>query len=300
MIADGTVAAAPAAWVRDARAQAEDAARVVGLDPQGARVVRVGTSVLVYLPAGVVARVEPTHRAGSVARQVAFADAAAAVEAPVVRRVAPTVETGRALVTWWEALQPVAPPSGRALGEAAKALHAAGRCLPAGVRALLPMVDPLAAALAELDAPHPALTPADQAALRGLVQSWQARWAEEPYELTLVHGDLHRGNVVVTAHGPVLVDLEYAGLGPAAYDAAAVGAHVRRYGLDPEWIQGFGDAYGRAFHLEPTHAFRCDVYALQVALWALSVAHTGAEVAAEAALRVASLLGRTDACWTLR
>jgi len=43
----------------------------------------------------------------------------------------------------------------------------------------------------------------------------------EPVE-ALVHGDLHPGNVIVTATGPVVIDWESAGVGPLDTDAANV------------------------------------------------------------------------------
>lgn len=276
------------------------AAHRAGLPVSGAAVMRVGTSVLVHLPrAAAVARVEPVAHAESVARQVAFARAAAAAGAPVVRLQIPEViDVSGHLVTLWEALAPVGEVTGADLGRAARGLHDATLGGAPGV----PEADPLGAARRLLAVPHPFLSPADQAGLVALVDALARRWVAElaAAPRALVHGDLHRGNAVVTARGPVLVDLEYAGVGPVGLDGAAVGAHVKRYGLDPQWIQGFADGYGRAMQADAGHDLLCDVYALHVALWALQVAHTSAEVAAEAALRVDCLLGRSTAQWTLR
>lgn len=289
---------------QDAMAAAVEAAAQVGLDGRDAAVMRVGTSVLVRLSrAGTVARVEPAAHAPSVQRQVAFARAAAAANAPVVRLQVPEVievfhDSGTSLVTLWALLTPVAAVDGRALGAAARGLHAQTMGGAPGV----PLADPLGAARVLLARPHPFLTPDDQAGLRALVETLTRRWHGElaAAPQALVHGDLHQGNVVVTANGPVMVDLEYAGVGPVGLDLAAVGAHVKRYGLDPQWIQGFVDGYGQALHADPGYDLLCDVYALHVALWALQVAHTGPEVAREAALRVECLLGRSQARWTLR
>lgn len=297
--------------VREEVAVAVVAAAQAGLEGRDATVMRVGTSVLVRLPhAGAVARVEPIQHAASVQRQVAFARAAARVDAPVVRLQVPeAIEVfldGVAwLVTMWALLEPVAPVGAQALGQAARALHRRSLGFheqASGAEPRVPLADPLGAARALLARPHRFLTPADQAGLNALVeqltQRWEAELATAPR--ALVHGDLHPGNVVVTAAGPVLVDLEYAGVGPVGLDLAAVGAHVKRYGLDPQWIQGFAQGYGEALHEAPGHDLLCDVYALHVALWALQVAHTHPEVAREAALRVECLLGRSTATWTLR
>lgn len=307
--------------VREEVVVAMAAAAQAGLEGRDATVMRVGTSVLVRLPhAGAVARVEPIQHAASVQRQVAFARAAARVDAPVVRLQVPEaievfLDGTSWLVTMWALLEPVAPVGAQALGQAARALHhrsmgvypaqeqvsASGGPTP-GAEPPVPPADPLAAARALLARPHRFLTPADQAGLQDLVEQLTQRWEVELAlaPRALVHGDLHPGNVVVTAAGPVLVDLEYAGVGPVGLDLAAVGAHVKRYGLDPQWIQGFAQGYGEALHEAPGHDLLCDVYALHVALWALQVAHTHPEVAREAALRVECLLGRSTATWTLR
>jgi aminoglycoside phosphotransferase (APT) family kinase protein len=58
----------------------------------------------------------------------------------------------------------------------------------------------------------------------------------------LVHGDPL--NVVVTSEGPVLLDFDLAGCGPADWDLASVAVSHRRFGRSAEGLRQFSDAYG--------------------------------------------------------
>ena len=58
----------------------------------------------------------------------------------------------------------------------------------------------------------------------------------------LVHGDPL--NVVLTARGPLLLDFDLAGVGPAEWDLVSVAIRERRFGLPVEELRGFCAAYG--------------------------------------------------------
>ena len=59
----------------------------------------------------------------------------------------------------------------------------------------------------------------------------------------IVHGDAHPGNVVVTAAGPILVDFDLAGAGPAMWDLTILVVH-RRFGASGDVLSVFFAAYG--------------------------------------------------------
>jgi Ser/Thr protein kinase RdoA (MazF antagonist) len=60
----------------------------------------------------------------------------------------------------------------------------------------------------------------------------------------IVHGDGHPGNVVVTAAGPILVDFDLAGAGPAMWDLTIPVVHHRRFGAPGHMLSAFFAAYG--------------------------------------------------------
>ncbi|BEH72623.1 phosphotransferase [Edwardsiella tarda] len=58
---------------------------------------------------------------------------------------------------------------------------------------------------------------------------WQRRREPRPLKLTMLHMDIHDGNLIETAQGLRLIDWEYAASGDIALDLAALS---RNYGLD--------------------------------------------------------------------
>lgn len=117
---------------------------------------------------------------------------------------------------------------------------------------------------------------------------------------TVVHGDLHVGNVVVGPDGPMLTDLEMAGWGPASHDAAPTVMAVRRYGAAPEHLDRFVDAFGADPTGEPHFETHVAVQELWVTAWAVAVADRRPEWAAEADRRIATLRDGADLLWHLR
>lgn len=117
----------------------------------------------------------------------------------------------------------------------------------------------------------------------------------------LIHGDLHPGNIVVGTAGPILVDLELAGWGPRAYDAAPTVALVRWYGQPEADIASFDRAYGAPLCERAARLHLDEVWALWATAWAVANRHRSPEAEAEAALRLATLAGDPPARpWRLR
>jgi hypothetical protein len=127
-----------------------------------------------------------------------------------------------------------------------------------------------------------------------LAPSWASVADRDPAGLAIVHGDLHRDNVVVDRAGPLLTDLELTGSGPPSYDAAPSAVAVRRYGADPESFEQFVAASGSDPRRWDGFETCISVYELWVTAWAVSVRHRSPELAAEAQLRVDSLVRWTD------
>src|SRR5699024_11069277 len=140
-------------------------------------------------------------------------------------------------VTAWREI-PGVDPEGAAvdaatLGALAARLHrATGGLDPRGVVEC----DPLGAALAQPGGAIPVGRTSDHelGILRRAATRLEGVWQEAVDDAhrhggAVLHGDLHGGNVVIGRDGPVLVDLELAGWGPPAYDAAPTLAFVRWY-----------------------------------------------------------------------
>ncbi|MCB0976877.1 MAG: phosphotransferase [Acidimicrobiales bacterium] len=121
----------------------------------------------------------------------------------------------------------------------------------------------------------------------------------DPLGWCVVHGDLHADNVVVGVDGPLLLDLELGGWGPASYDAAPAVAAVRRYGAPGEHAERFFEASGADPRPWPGFETLLAVYELWVTAWAVSVAHRRQDWAAEAAQRVETLRDGVERRWRL-
>lgn len=122
----------------------------------------------------------------------------------------------------------------------------------------------------------------------------------DPAGVAIVHGDLHRDNVVAGPAGPLLTDLELAGAGPPSYDAAPAVVAVERYGADPATLDAFVTALGQDPREWTGFGTCVSVYELWVTAWAVGVRRpVSPELAAEATRRVTSLVLHDHEPWHL-
>ena len=282
-------------------------ARGAGLAEADAGVWRAGSAVLVGLPeVPALARVDELSRAVDAARQVAVARALATAGVPAVRLMGPEsqpVATPVGSVTVWRWEPPTGPPVGpREIGRVARLLHDRTRARPV---ADLPRHDPLTTVAAELDrAAAAGVTSAgDLDLLRGEVRRLAAAWpdpADDPLGATVVHGDLHRANVVPGRGGPVLADLELAGWGPASADVAPQVVAVRRYGADPAGLEDFLAAYGADPRGWEGLEVLVEAYELWVTAWAVGNRAASVRTDAEAEVRVTRWRTGSSPTWSFR
>ena len=285
--------------------RATEAGRRAGLEVEGATVARVRSSIHIELPnAGVMARVETAGRTAVAARQVVVAGVWAEQGAPVPALVSPQLQPivfDDAAVTLWQRLDGGESTDPAEFGRAVRALHDATRGITL-TRA--PRLEPFADIEAWIDWPANWLADEDRAELarryRRLKRWWDAESADDPSGVVLAHGDVHRENTIVTEeHRVILVDLEDAGVGPVSWDFVPLAVGVRRYGGSPEELRRFIAGYG----VDPCHwsGFErmCEFYELSVTVWAIRCAAMSTSIAEEAELRVAGILGRSRAAWTL-
>lgn len=264
-------------------------------------VVREGLSLLVR-QGDVVVRVRRRSEEPIAAREVEVARVLAEAEVPcaalVVGQKQPWVVEGCA-VTAWAWVDTLGPASPADLGLLARDL----RERTAGTYSYdVPRLDPLTAIRNAVAAVPLGDEQGDFVRGRAheLTSAWAAVADRDPAGTAIVHGDLHTDNVLRSAAGPLLTDLELAGAGPCAYDTAPAVVAVERYGEPESTLHEFLDAQEHDPRGWDGFETCLSVYELWVTAWAVGVRDRSDELAAEAATRVRCL--RDDTCepWRLR
>ncbi len=263
-------------------------------------VVRDGLSLLVRQD-GVLVRSRPRSEEPVAAREVEVGRALSDAGVPVVPLVGgtgqPWIVDGCVATAWrWEDVAGAPAPAD--LGALARSL----RERTVGTHVFdVPRFDPLTAIRSAVAA-IPIGDPQGDF-VRKRAQELSADWARvvdrDPAGTAIVHGDLHRDNVLLTAGGALLTDLELAGAGPCSYDTAPSVVMVERYGAEPAVLDDFLEAQG----LDPRgwsgFATCLAVYELWVTAWAVGVRGRSPELAAEAATRIGCLRDQTCEPWHL-
>jgi hypothetical protein len=98
----------------------------------------------------------------------------------------------------------------------------------------------------------------------------------------LVHGDPL--NVIVTAEGPVMIDFDLSGAGPAGWDLVSVAMRVHRFAGEPQTFRDFADTYGCDVRRDPSFAVLLSMRELLDCPFALSL--VGSDPGAEDELRI--------------
>lgn len=275
--------------------------RSVGLDVAAAAVFRVRSSVLVELPRSrVIARVEPPTDEATAQRMVAAARFYEQRGAPTVR-LAPVGKQpfvhSAGVVTLWQRLEHVdGDVSPHEIGRLVRRIHdASGPPFSPEI----PPLDPLELVPVLLATPGPGFEPNRLGGLFDRLATLRARWdalgEEDPLGTVLAHGDVHRDNVVLTEDGPILLDLDLAGVGPASWDLAVPAVNSQRYGGSKSDIETCIEGYGADPRRWSGFDLLCRLYELYVVAWAVHCSRDTPAMAGEARLRVATLLdGATD------
>jgi Ser/Thr protein kinase RdoA (MazF antagonist) len=93
----------------------------------------------------------------------------------------------------------------------------------------------------------------DPAARQGLEAAIgrHRRWSEFD-DVVVCHGDVHPGNVLMTADGPVLIDWDLLCLAAPGWDHGPMLSFEQRWGGRPGEYDDFANGYGRSLADDPT------------------------------------------------
>ena len=142
----------------------------------------------------------------------------------------------------------------------------------------------------------PVLGAAELAALTSAVHEvadWRERAALE--RQVVCHGDVHPGNVVQTADGPVLLDWDLMCLGPAAWDHSALLTWTDRWGGEPGLYERFAEGIGVSLRDDPLGELLAKVRLLVATLMRIRAGRTDPAAAGEALRRLRWWTGDPDA-----
>jgi Ser/Thr protein kinase RdoA (MazF antagonist) len=108
------------------------------------------------------------------------------------------------------------------------------------------------------------------------------------------HGDVHPGNVIQSAEGPVLLDWDLLCRGPAAWDHAPLMTWTQRWGGEPGIYEAFAEGYGRSLRDDPLAEAIAELRLVAATLMRVRAARTSPSAADEAELRLRYWRGEAD------
>jgi hypothetical protein len=211
----------------------QKACAAAGLDPDGARLLRVGSNAVYRLATPVVARISRSGASVDQARRsVDVARWLEDVGFPAVRAVdvdQPLI-VDQHVVTCWNAVSDDGEQYAtvREVAEVLVRLHA----LTAPGSLHLPALAPFENATRRIEV-NDWLAPGDRAFLTGKLAELQGKYAELEFVLPpgLIHGDASIGNVLRDYQGkPVLIDLDGFAIGPREWDVVLTAMYYDSFG----------------------------------------------------------------------
>ena len=271
------------------------ACAIAGLDPDGARLLRLGSNAVYRLKAPIVARISrPGADLDHARRTVAVARWLESAAYPAVRLAEVDVDqpivTDGYIATFWQALsddgdQYASTPE---IAEAVRKLHQ----LTAPEDLHLPELNPFANAEQRI-ATNTWLTPGDRAFLTQTLAT--LRDAYDTLEFVLpqgvIHGDASVGNVLLDSHGdPKLIDLDGFAIGPREWDLALTAIYYDSFGWHTrEEYEAFARVYGFDIMGWPGYPVMRSVREFLMVTWVIQKAPESKEAAAEASKRIVAL-----------
>ena len=283
-----------------ARRALADACAKVGVSADGAELFRMGENAMFMLRHdGIVVRVARSDaRIQKVEKELAVARWLASNDYPATRvadeiAAQPIHADGR-LVTFWGLVEESGKASYNDLGALLRGMHA----LPAPDFEL-PQFTPFSAVPGRLANPGNA-DPSAVAFLSDLYHDVKDRYNSLEFALPLgvIHGDAHRGNVIVTPSGPILTDFEVVSWGPREWDLTPTALSMDRFGLPRETFEEFSRNYGFDVTQWPGYPVLRSVRELTMLTWLMQIIDVSPDRKAEFEHRIASMrAGKTTEPW---
>jgi Ser/Thr protein kinase RdoA (MazF antagonist) len=273
---------------------AERAAQRWGLPPPV--LLRVGMNAI-FAAGEVVLRVSRPTAPPAAAIELAIVLSEAGVSVPEPAITIPFEEDGLA-VTAWQRLHPIDRDCDwRAVGAMVARVHALDAeglpstyPVPPSERFPWWQFDTILPQVEEL------LDDRARDGLQAAIAS-HAGWRRVP-ERVVCHGDVHPGNVLTTASGPVLMDWDLLCRGPPQWDHAML-LRIERWGGRAKWHEEFASGYGRSFAADRLANDIAEARLIAATLMRLCAALQDPAAMPEAQRRLAYWRGDLDApVWT--
>jgi hypothetical protein len=109
------------------------------------------------------------------------------------------------------------------------------------------------------------------------------------------HGDVHPGNVIQSADGPVLLDWDLLCLGPPAWDHAPLMTWTGRWGGEPGIYESFAEGTGTSLRDDPVAEAIAELRLVAATLMRVRAATSDPSAREEAELRLRYWRGESDA-----
>lgn len=271
----------------------QQACAVVSLDPDGARLLRLGSNAVYHLKTPIIARVSrPGIDVAPVRRSVAVARWLEAADYPAVRAIdvdQPVIVDG-CVVTFWQSVsddgdQFASTPEIAAI--LARLHH-----LTAPDDLHLPRLDPFVNAVQRIDA-NTWLSPDDHAFFTATLARLRDAYAGLEFVLPrgAIHGDASVGNVLRDSYGaPVLIDLDGFAFGPREWDLVQTAMFYDSFGWHTrEEYDDFARVYGYDIRQWPGYPVLREVREFVMVTWLIQKAGEDAQAAAESTKRITAL-----------
>ncbi|MEU9609493.1 aminoglycoside phosphotransferase family protein [Streptomyces sp. NPDC048057] len=270
----------------------EEACSTVGLRAEGAEALRIAENQVWRIPGRVVVRISRPGQMRAAEREVRVARWLAGNRVPVVRPVDvdQPVEAAGHPVTFWEELPSHEPGTVMDVVAVLRQIHA----LAAPTDFELGRLDPFVRLKTRIEGAR-TLSADDRAWLEARRVDLRAGWAARPpgSPECPVHGDAWVGNVVRTADGLTLMDLERFSVGPPEWDLVSTAVKLRTTGsITAGEYAEFCRAYGVDVTEWEGYSLLAGIRELRMVTYAAFHAARHPEWAAQAQHRVDCLRGR--------